>query len=298
MRIRSIHLLLTLYLASLPGVLPAQGEPLRILLTNDDGYRAQGINAVRDELQDAGHDVVLVAPHDNQSGSGVRLTTGGQIRVVDHGDDVWSVYGSPADAVLVALRRIMPNDPPDLVVSGANFGQNLAYGSSSGTIGAATMSTYAGIPAIAISVGIIAAERHAEPRRYPSTFAAFPGAAEFVVELIASLRESAAGAGRLLPEHTLLNINYPPILPRQIAGIKVVPAARGADVVLGYRRTVDPEIYNVVFEPVDIDQGRLAGTDVEAFREGYIAITVFDGIWDAGEAPRKEISERLRDLRK
>ena len=90
------------------------------------------------------------------------------------------------------------------------------------------------------------------------------------MELIATLRESAIGSGRLLPEHTLLNINYPPTLPRQIAGIRVVPAARGSDITLGYRRTVDPEIFNVVFEPVEIDEARLSGTDVEAFREGFI----------------------------
>jgi 5'/3'-nucleotidase SurE len=275
----------------------AQDEPLRILLTNDDGYRAPGINALRDALEEAGHKVIVVAPHDNQSGSGVRVTTSGQIRVVDHGGDVWSVYGSPADAVLIALRRIMRTDPPDLVVSGANFGQNLAYGSSSGTVGAATMSTYSGIPAIAISVGIISAERRSEPRRYPSTFAAFPGAADFVVDLVATLRESATDGGRLLPEHTLLNVNYPPRLPRRIAGVSVVPASQGAGFTLGYQRTVDPEIFNVIFEPAEIDQERLVGTDIEAFREGYIAITVFDGIWDAGASPRGAIAERLANIR-
>ena len=296
MRKRSIFLLLTVVMTCLPGSGFAQDEPLRILLTNDDGYRAPGINAVRDALLDSGHEVIVVAPHDNQSGSGVRLTTGGQIRVVDHGDDVWSVYGSPADSVLVALRRIMRNDLPDLVVSGANFGQNLAYGSSSGTVGAATMSTYAGLPSIAISVGIIVAERRSEPRRYPSTFAAFPGAAVFVTELIETLQGSAPAGGRLLPTHTLLNVNYPPRLPRQIAGVSVVPAATGSDVTLGYQRTVDPEVFNVIFEPVEIDEGRLAGTDIEAFRNGHIAITVFDGIWDVSDTPRNEIVSRLGSM--
>ena len=296
MRKHPVFLLLIFVMASLPGAALAQTGPLRILLTNDDGYRAPGINAVRNALQGAGHDVIVVAPHDNQSGSGVRVTTSGDIRVVDHGSDIWSVYGSPADAVLVALRRIMRTDPPDLVVSGANFGQNLAYGSSSGTVGAATMSTYAGIPAIAISVGIIPAERSAEPRRFPSTFAAFPGAGKFVVDLVATLRESTPGSTRLLPEHTLLNVNYPPRLPRQIAGVSVVPAARGSDVTLGYHRTVDPEIFNVVFEQIEIDESRLAGTDIEAFRGGNIAITVFDGIWDAGESPRNVIAMRLTGM--
>jgi 5'/3'-nucleotidase SurE len=286
--------LILLALAGFPAL--AAGEPLRILLTNDDGYRAPGISAVREALIDAGHDVIVVAPHDNQSGSGVRLTTSGQIRIVDHKDDVWSVHGSPADAVLVARRRIMRNDPPDLVVSGANFGQNLAYGSSSGTVGAATMSVYSGVPAIAISVGVVPTERRAEPRRYPSTFAAFPGAAAFVVDLIETLQDSAADGAGLLPEHTLLNVNYPARLPERIAGVSVLPAARGADISLGYQRTPDPEIFDVIFESVEIDETRLAGTDIEAFRAGYIVITVFDGIWDAGDLPRNEVADRLGNM--
>ena len=103
-------------------------------------------------------------------------------------------------------------------------------------------------------------------------------------------------ADRLLPEQTLLNVNYPPRLPRRITGVSVVPAARGSDVTLSYQRTVDPEIFNVVFEQVEIDESRLAGTDVEAFRQGNIAITVFDGIWDAGDMPRGEIAGRLDGL--
>ena len=293
---RAELLLFTFLLSGLPDITHAQDERLRILLTNDDGYLAPGINAVRDALQDAGHEVIVVAPHDNQSGSSVRLTTSGQIRVVEHGNDVWSVYGSPADAVLVALRRILRNDPPDLVVSGANFGQNLAYASSSGTVGAATMSTYAGVPAVAISVGIITAERRSEPRRYPSTFAAFPGAAAFVVELIESLRLAAQDGGGLLPEHTLLNVNYPARLPKEISGTKVVIAARGGPFTLGYQRTVDPEVFNIALEPTESGDAGILGTDIEAFRQGFIAITVLDGVWDAGDAPRSEIANRLGEM--
>jgi 5'-nucleotidase len=280
----------------LAGAAAADPGPLRILLTNDDGYDAPGIEAMRKALIDAGHDVTVVAPLVNQSGSGVRVTTSGEISLLEQDDGIWSVAGSPADAVLVALRYLMKDSPPDLVVSGANFGQNLAYGSSSGTIGAATMSMYAGLPAIAVSVGVRLAERRSEPRRYPSTLAAFPGAAAFVVDLIGDLQASSSASGRLLPEQTILNINYPALAPARIRGVRFVTAARGGDVILDYDPADEAGILRIKFAPLDVAPKRLEGTDIEAFRSGHIAITVFDGIWDAGEDARQEMQERLADL--
>ena len=89
--------------------------------------------------------------------------------------------GSPADSVLVGLLHILQGETPDIVISGANFGPNLGYASSSGTVGAATMAMHVGIPAIAVSVGIDPAEYSATPIPFPSTFGAFDGAAEFTV---------------------------------------------------------------------------------------------------------------------
>jgi 5'-nucleotidase len=280
----------------LAGFAAAEPGPLRILLTNDDGYDAPGIEAVRKALIDAGHDVTVVAPLSNQSGSGVRVTTSGEISLLEQGDGIWSVGGSPADAVLVALRYLMKDNPPDLVVSGANFGQNLAYGSSSGTVGAATMAMYAGLPAIAISVGVRLSERRSEPLRYPSTFTAFPGAAAFVAELIEDLQASEASSGRMLPEHTILNINYPALTPGRIQGVRFVTAARGGDVVLDYDPAGDAGNLQIKFAPLAVPPEQLEGTDIEAFRSGHIAITVFDGIWDAGENVTQQMQNRLGDL--
>ena len=283
-------------LPGLSGPAWADPAPLRILLTNDDGYRAPGISAVHAALIDAGHEVTVVAPLDNQSGSGVRITTSGELSVVEEEDGVWSVDGSPADAVLVALNYVMKDDWPDLVVSGANFGQNLAYASSSGTVGAATMSMYLGVPAIAMSVGVRLNEMRSEPLRFPSTLAAFPGSADFVVDLIRELQASAGNEGLLLPEHTLLNINYPALLPDRIHGVRVVPAARGGDVVLDYEPVEGADKLRIKYAPLEVDPEKLRDTDIEAFRQGYIAITVFDGVWDAGDEIRETLHGRLESL--
>ena len=198
--------------------------PLRILLTNDDGYDSPGIKIVHESLLAAGHDVTLVAPLSNQSGSGARVTTNGSLDFKEQSKGVWSVDGSPADSVLVALLHILKDKSPDIVISGANFGPNLGYARSSGTVGAAIMAMYVGLPAIAISVGVDPSEYGAEPIPFPSTLRAFDGAAGLTLKLIDDLQEARIDNGRLLPEHTILNVNYPAAYPDEINGVRVVPA--------------------------------------------------------------------------
>ncbi|MDH3440913.1 MAG: 5'/3'-nucleotidase SurE [Gammaproteobacteria bacterium] len=275
-----------LLLAPLAGL----ADGLHILLTNDDGYLAPGINAVHEALLEAGHTVTVVAPNENQSGSRVRVTTGGELSVIEREDDVWSVGGSPADSVLVAIHRVMAGDPPDLVVSGANFGQNLARGTSSGTVGAATTAAYAGFPAIAISVGIDFRERELSPR-FPSTMAAFPGAASFLVGIIDQLMN--ADADRLMPAGTVLNISYPALPEDQINGARVLPGFLGSDLEIRYEDTGTANTVAASIGPRSLEAGRIEGTDVGAFRDGYIVISVFDGNWNAENSVRDEVRSLL-----
>jgi 5'-nucleotidase len=118
------------------GLVAAESRPLRILLTNDDGYDAPGLRVLRDALLAEGHDVTVVAPLQNRSGSGIRVSIGGTIDVQEQGEGIWSVDGFPADSVLVGLQEYFADEAPDLVVSGANFGPNLGFAGSSGTVGA------------------------------------------------------------------------------------------------------------------------------------------------------------------
>lgn len=134
----------------------SQPAPLQILVTNDDGYAAPGIDAVVEALRKEPRvRVDVVAPATNQSGQG-DATTPGELAVADvrtaSGFPAKSVAGRPADTVNVALDRL--NLTPDLVVSGANAGQNIGeFATVSGTIGAAKVAARRGIPALAVSTG-------------------------------------------------------------------------------------------------------------------------------------------------
>ena len=180
--------LITAFFISLASIAPAfaSDNSLTILLTNDDGYLSPGIRAMRQALLDQGHEVLMVAPAENQSGSSASISPDG-ITVTDHGLNVWSVDGRPADAVRFGLGQLMADQPPDLVISGINFGQNVgADVMISGTVGAATTAVRLGIPAIAISASIDFKEAG---EAFPSTLKAMPKAAAFLAK---QLRRSAA----------------------------------------------------------------------------------------------------------
>ena len=178
--------LITAFFISLASIAPAfaSENSLTILLTNDDGYLSPGIRAMRQALLDQGHEVLMVAPAENQSGSSASISPDG-ITVTDHGLNVWSVEGRPADAVRFGLGQLMADQPPDLVISGINFGQNVgADVMISGTVGAATTAVRLGIPAIAISASIDFKEAG---EAFPSTLKAMPKAAAFLAKQLRDL---------------------------------------------------------------------------------------------------------------
>lgn len=133
-------------------------EKRQILLTNDDGIRSPGLWTAAEALSELGF-VHVVAPREQFSGAGRSLpsTSDGTIRSQPlrvHGKDwtIYSVGGTPAQAVLHAVLEILPQRP-DLVVSGINYGENLGNGVTvSGTVGAALEAASLGIPALAVSL--------------------------------------------------------------------------------------------------------------------------------------------------
>ena len=274
----------------------ADAGSLRILLTNDDGYDAPGITAVHEALVAAGHDVTLVAPLSNQSGSGIRVSTQGTLDYKKHSEGVWSVDGSPADSVLVGLLHIMQGETPDIVISGANFGPNLGYAGSSGTVGAATMAVHIGIPAIAVSVGLQPSEYNAKPYPFPSTLEAFDGAAEFIVRLIRDLKDAQEESGNLLPEKGILNVNYPALKPDELQGIRLLKATWDAGVRIAYEESGEPEKLAVRLQLLDPGAAEDGDSDWQWLSRGYVTITVLDGNSDAGEILRGSISSRLSML--
>src|SRR5215467_4917436 len=122
-----------------------------ILLTNDDGYGAEGLRALQQALEDLAT-VWVVAPLAEQSGTAQSLTLRRPIVVHAKGQRHWAVDGTPADSVIVALHKLLP-ERPDLVISGINFGANLGENVYySGTVGAAREAALHHLPAFAISL--------------------------------------------------------------------------------------------------------------------------------------------------
>ena len=161
-----------------------------ILLTNDDGIQAEGLKALAGALEGFAT-VSVVAPSREQSGAAQSLTLRQPIICHAAGERQWAVDGTPADAVIVALHKLLP-EPPNLVISGINFGANLGENAYySGTVGAAREAALHHIPALAISLC---------SKKNGVKFDAAAHVARAAAELI--LREG-------LPDQVLLNINVP-----------------------------------------------------------------------------------------
>ncbi|TYL55326.1 hypothetical protein FXB39_02965 [Nocardioides sp. BGMRC 2183] len=248
--------------AATGATLPTEG--LDILLTNDDGWDALGITAVREALTEAGHHVVTVAPSENNSGVSARVQLGGQVNAVEHEPDLWSVSTSPAGTVHFGMDEFFSDDAPDLVISGTNVGQNTGFDTNySGTVGAATVASGAyDVPAVAIST--------AAPWGNDAG-GAYDETADLLVEMIDE-------GLPVLPRGQFLNVNYPQLSSTRaeplgiryasnsqasLASIKFAPAAGE-----------DPTLYDIVLglgsEP------HAAGTDTKLLGEGYVTVGVLD----------------------
>ena len=125
---------------------------MHLLISNDDGVQAQGINFLKDELA-KNYKVTTIAPDSERSGCGHGLTLGAPIRVKSVGEDVFSCSGYPADCILVGVGHILKDKRPDLIISGINHGANLGQDRFySGTMAAAREAVFRGIPAIGLSL--------------------------------------------------------------------------------------------------------------------------------------------------
>jgi 5'-nucleotidase len=160
-----------------------------ILLTNDDGLFAPGLDALADALADLGT-VRVAAPDRNQSGVAHQISLHAPLRSHEVRPGWFMVQGTPADCVYLALHELLP-ERPRVVVSGINAGPNLSYDVHySGTVGGAMEGTLMGIPSVAISA--------TQPAR------GYAPAAGFARALVARVLEDG------LPPDTLLNVNVPP----------------------------------------------------------------------------------------
>jgi 5'-nucleotidase len=226
---------------------------VKILVSNDDGYLATGINVLADALAEIA-DVVVVAPDRNHSGASNSLTLHSPLRIHRVSPDRYFVNGTPSDCVHLALSGFLDYEP-DIVVSGINHGANLGddviY---SGTVAAAMEGRFLGFPAIAVSL-------------VGTTPTRFDTAAQVACDLIAKLQSDP------LPSDVILNVNVPNLPYEQLDGIC---AAR-----LGFRhkaepmiKTTDPRDRTIYWiGPAGPGQDSGSGTDFAALASGAVAVT-------------------------
>ena len=125
---------------------------MRILLTNDDGIHAPGLKLLESIARELSDDVTVVAPESDQSGVAHSLSLSDPLRLREISPRHFAVKGTPTDCVIMGVRKIMADRPPDLVLSGVNRGQNVAEDVTySGTIAGAMEGAMLGIPSIALS---------------------------------------------------------------------------------------------------------------------------------------------------
>ena len=235
---------------------------MRILISNDDGYRARGINALREALKGLG-DITVVAPDRNRSGAGNSLTLDVPLRVGKAEPDVYFVLGTPTDCVHLASSGLFPFEP-DMVVSGINDGSNMGdHVLYSGTVAAATEGRFLGKPAVAVSLNTD--DVRGDAKRYYETAAHY---ARVIVERLLTT-PLVLQMGRA----TILNVNVPNLPLEEVKGIRVTRLGnhhRSGAVI----RTEDPRgrpVYWVGPSGPRHDDG--PGTDFHAVIEGYVSVT-------------------------
>lgn len=224
----------------------------RILLTNDDGYHAEGILALEAALSEIG-DVYVVAPESEMSGASHSLTLSRPLRIRQRSERYWTVDGTPTDCVTLALNQIFPADQrPHICCSGINHGANLGDDATySGTVAGALEATILGVPGLAFS--LVAYRDHD-----------FTESAKVAKQIT----EKALADG--IPEGTLLNVNVPKGIPR---GIHVTKQGfKSARPVISEH--IDPrgKLYYWIGEERTGFRAD-GGTDFEAIDAGYVSVT-------------------------
>lgn len=230
----------------------AAPKTLQVLVTNDDGYDAAGIDAVVEDLRAVPNvKVTVVAPATNQSGKGGAVT-GGTLTATDvttkSGYPAKAVAGTPADTIVWAIDQKGISFTPDLVVSGVNAGANLGpVIDISGTVGAARAAAQRGIPAIAASNGAVAGPF------------AFADSAKYVVEWVDDQRATISGG--TFDASKVTNMNVPTCATGSVRGELDVPPST----------TENSFLAN---QPDCASTATGQTTDVSAYMNGYVSVSL------------------------
>ncbi len=234
---------------------------MRILVTNDDGYHAPGLTVAERIAAAFSDDVWVVAPAEEQSGAGHSLTLTRPLRVRRFGEKRFAVSGTPTDAVMMAVAKIMKDTPPDLILSGVNRGANLAEDVTySGTVSAAMEGALAGIRSIALS--------QVYSREGMGDAVPFSVAEAWGERVLRPLIEAP------LAPRSLVNVNFPAVPADRVKGVKVVAQGLRDYGRLRIVTNTDPRGYDYHwFALGQMEQVAAPDTDLAAVSDGYVAVT-------------------------
>jgi 5'-nucleotidase len=232
---------------------------MRVLLTNDDGIYAPGIESLEKIAREISDDIWIVAPESEQSGASHSLSLADPIRLRAIGEKRVAVKGTPTDCVVMAVRKIMPA-PPDLVLSGVNRGQNLADDVTySGTIAAAMEGAALGYKSVALSQvsGIF--------NRRGLTFDVAEAHGAKVIQRLCTME---FGPG------VLINVNFPDCRPDEVQGIEATRQGKRDQNLLIVDERIDARERPYYWLGFKRERGNApAGTDLKAAFEKRISVT-------------------------
>ncbi|MBI4178911.1 5'/3'-nucleotidase SurE [bacterium] len=246
------------------GLFPAALRHRTIVLTNDDGIFAEGLQAMRASLVERGLNPVVVAPDRGASGASRSLSLNRPLTLREIAPDQYTVDGTPTDCVMLALFEVLRRRrPPAILLSGINHGQNLGDDVTySGTCAAAAEGCMERIPSVALSA-LPCQDGSYHFRDHADYFA------DRILPRILRLK---------VPRYSFLNLNFPPVPAGDFRGIRIVPMGRSTyqNPILRQRHP-DPYhrkdrrwVYWIAGAPKAVKH---AGTDIEAIRKGYVSLS-------------------------
>lgn len=239
---------------------PEATKGLRILVSNDDGIHAPGLEVLENIARALSDDVWIVAPEAEQSGASHSLTLAEPLRLREISSKRYAVKGTPTDCVMMAIKHIMKDKKPDLVLSGVNRGGNIADDVTySGTIAAAMEGTQLGVPSIALS-----------------QVYGFDGTADVKWECAETHGPAivAALVAQGWADNVLINVNFPDALPDDVKTIRVTRQGKRDESTLRIEERLDGRghpYFWIGFERIMSNPPE--GTDLHSIYNGEISVT-------------------------